>query len=300
MKKWMRRVVPGVLIGLSLAAGVVAGPVVLMPGPVDLEAGESRRQLWLLPSQDPAVPMQTTVFRPPGEGPFPLVLMNHGTTGDSVQRLYFPLLEFNDAALWFAKHGFAVAAPQRPGHGDTGGPFFEDVGQCRDPDFLSSGLAVAAADQAALSYMTAQPFIESDGIVVVGQSAGGFGAMALASLNPPGVRAIINFAGVRGGHAEGKPFNNCLPNRLVETIREFGRTARIPMLWIYTQNDTFSGPVLSKRMFDAFREGGGEAEYHLLPAFDDDGHYFVDSPNAIPIWAPIVTKFLAAHPARTQ
>ena len=75
MKKWMRRVVPGVLIGLSLAAGVVAGPVVLMPGPVDLEAGESRRQLWLLPSQDPAVPMQTTVFRPPGEGPFPLVLM---------------------------------------------------------------------------------------------------------------------------------------------------------------------------------------------------------------------------------
>ena len=139
MKKWMRGLAPGVLIGMSLAAGVVAGPVVLMPGPVDLEAGESRRQLWMVPSQDPAVPMQTTVFRPPGEGPFPLVLMNHGTTQDGVQRLYFPLLEFNDAALWFAKHGFAVAAPQRPGHGDTGGPFFEDVGRCQDPDFRSAG-----------------------------------------------------------------------------------------------------------------------------------------------------------------
>src|SRR5260370_14637127 len=166
MKKWMRRIVPGALIGLALAAGVVAGPVVLMPGPVDLEAGESRRQLWMLPSQDPAVPMQTTVFRPPGDGPFPLVLMNHGTTGNAVQRLYFPLLEFNDAALWFAQHGFAVVAPQRPGHGDTGGPFFEDIGPCEDADFVGSGLAVAAADQAALRHMTAHPFSANDGIVV--------------------------------------------------------------------------------------------------------------------------------------
>src|SRR5260370_14982520 len=230
MKKWMRRIVPGALIGLSLAAGVVAGPVVLMPGPVDLEAGESRGQLWLLPSQDPAVPMQTTVFRPPGEGPFPLVLMNHGTTGNAVQRLYFPLLEFNDAALWFARRGFAVAAPQRPGHGDTGGPFFEDVGQCRDSDFLSSGLAVAAADQAALSYMTAQPFIESDGIVVVGQSAGGFGAMALASLNPPRVRAIIHFSGVRGRHAQGKPLHNFPPHPAVANIPAVRPTTPPPTL----------------------------------------------------------------------
>jgi dienelactone hydrolase len=300
MKKWMPCIGSGALIGAALTAAALAGPIVSMPGPIDLEGADSRRQLWLVPSQDPAVPMQTTVFRPPGDGPFPLVLMNHGTTQDGVQRLYFPLLEFNDAALWFARHGFAVAAPQRPGHGDTGGPFLEDVVSCQDPDFVSSGLAVAAADLAALSYVTAQPFIKDTGIVVVGQSAGGFGSMALASLNPPGVRAIINFAGVRGGHKEGKPYNNCEPDRLVETIREFGKTARIPMLWIYTENDTFSGPALSKRMFDAFREGGGIAEYHLLPPFDDDGHYFVDSPRAIPLWAPLVTKFLAAHPAASQ
>jgi dienelactone hydrolase len=300
MRKWMRGVAPGALIGLSLAAGVVAGPVVLMPGPVDLEAGDSRRQLWLVPSQDPAVPMQTTVFRPPGDGPFPLALMNHGTTQDGVQRLYFPLLEFNDAALWFAKQGFAVAAPQRPGHGDTGGPFFEDVGPCKDPDFRSAGLAVAAADEAALGYLATQPFIQSDGMIVVGQSAGGFGAMALASLNPAGVRVIIVFSGGRGGHADGKPNNNCAPDRLVEAVAEFGRTARVPMLWIYIQNDTFFGPQLSKRMHEAFRAAGGDVEYHLLPPFEDDGHYFIDSPKAVPVWAPIVSKFLAAHPAKTQ
>src|ERR1700674_6046549 len=115
MKKWMRGLVPGALIGLSLAAGVVAGPVVLMPGPVDLEGSEAPRQLWLLPSQDPAVPMLTTVFRPPGEGPFPMVLMNHGTTRNALERIYFPLLEVNAAAFWFAGGKKAGGAPHRPG-----------------------------------------------------------------------------------------------------------------------------------------------------------------------------------------
>ena len=114
------------------------------------------------------------------------------------------------------------------------------------------------------------------------------------------MRAIVVFSGGRGGHAEGKPNNNCAPDRLVETVAEFGRTARIPMLWIYIENDTFFGPTLSKRMYEAFRAAGGNVEYHLLPPFDDDGHYFIDSPKAVPIWAPIVTKFLAAHPPKTQ
>ena len=81
---------------------------------------------------------------------------------------------------------------------------------------------------------------------------------------------------------------------------EHGLT-RIPgMLWIYLENDTFFGPALSKRMYEAFRAAGGKVEYHLLPPFDDDGHYFVDSPKAMSIWAPIVSKFLAEHPAKTQ
>src|SRR6202035_2541173 len=133
---------------------------------------------------------------------------------------------------------------------------------------------VAAANEAALGYMTTQPFVQSDGMIVFGQSAGGFGAMALASLNPSGVRAIIVFSGGRGGHAEGKPNNNCAPDRLVETVAEFGRTARIPMLWIYTHNDSYFGPDLSMRLASAFRAAGGDVEYHLLPDFGEDGHFF--------------------------
>jgi len=33
---------------------------------------------------------------------------------------------------------------------------------------------------------------------------------------------------------------------------------------IYTQNDTFLGPALSERLYEAWTEAGGIAVYHLL------------------------------------
>ena len=295
MKKWMPCIGSGALIGAALTFAALAGPIVSMPGQIDAEGSESGRALWLLPSQDPAVTMLTTVFRPAGEGPFPMVLMNHGTTRNAVERTYFPLLEFNDAALWFFRRGFAVVAPQRPGHGDTGGPFYEEVAPCDDPQFHEAGIAVAEADTIALGYMTTQPFVRGEDIIVVGQSAGGFGSLAFMSQNPPGVRAMINFAGGRTCRE-----NPAAPELLVKTAAEFCRTVQVPMLWIYTQNDGFFPPEVSKPMFEACRKAGADVEYHLLPPFEDNGHYFVDVPKAIPIWAPIVTKFLAAHPAKSQ
>ena len=60
----------------------------------------------------------------------------------------------------------------------------------------------------------------------------------------------------------------------------------------YGQNDTFFGPDLSKRMHEAYTAAGGKAEYHLLPPFGNEGHFLVGSPEAIPIWTPLVGPFL--------
>jgi len=67
------------------------------------------------------------------------------------------------------------------------------------------------------------------------------------------------------------------------------------MLWIYARNDSYFGPELSKRLADAFRAAGGNAEYHLLPDFGADGHFMIDSADAVQIWAPLVSEFLRAH-----
>jgi dienelactone hydrolase len=255
-------------------------------------------EVWAIPVTLPTI---AYVVRPVGKGPFPLVVMNHGVSLNQNERGFFPLVEFRDAAMWFAKRGYMVVTPTGSGYGAAASDvperghyalFFSKVGNCDNPNFHDAGRFVALIDKWIIEYMTDQKLIVPDNVIVVGQSAGGWAAIALSSENVPGVRAIVTFAAGRGGRVGGKPNNNCAPDTLVTAAGEFGRTARVPMLWIYIENDTFFGPELSRRMHSAYTGAGGNAEYHLLPPFGDEGHFLVSSPDSLPLWTPLVGAFL--------
>lgn len=254
------------------------------------------KHLMLVPLPGQWLRMRTTVLRPKGPGPFPLVVINHGSSENSVERAMMPMPLYPAVSQWFLDRGYVVALPLRPGHGATGGPYFEDQGHCDDADYVKSGLATATSIQAAIDALTAQAYVRKKGVVVVGQSAGGWGAIALASRNPPMVRAVISFAGGRGGHADGVPDHNCSPLRLIAAAGAFGQVARTPTLWLYARNDTYFPPPLSRAMFKAFAGGSKTGEYHLLPPSGVEGHFFAVSPGGPKRWGPIVAKFLAAHP----
>jgi invasion protein IalB/pimeloyl-ACP methyl ester carboxylesterase len=261
-------------------------------------------EMWALPFP---LPVLAYVVRPLGDGPFPLVVMNHGISLDANQRTMFPAVEYRDAAFWFARHGYFVISPLRYGASslddkDRGlyGAVFAHVGSCDNPNFRGAGLAIATLNEWVIENMQKKKQIAPGKVIVVGQSGGGWGSIALASRNPSSVRAIITFAAGRGGRVDGKPNNNCAPDKLVTATGDFGRTARVPMLWIYAENDSYFGPELTKRMHDAFTAAGGDAEYHLLPAFGNDGHFMIDSPDAVPLWAPLVSQFLEKHSAMAQ
>jgi dienelactone hydrolase len=260
-----------------------------------------QEEIWALPLIHPTI---AYVARPTRSGVFPLVVMNHGVSLDAKQRSFFPLVEFRAAALWFAQRGYLVVAPMGAGYGAAAldvpelglyGVFYSGIGNCDRPNFRDAGMAAALLDSWIIDYMTEQKLAKTDSAIVIGQSAGGWGAIALSSQNPPSVKAIITFAAGRGGRVGGKPNNNCAPDKLIEATAAFGRTARVPMLWFYIENDTFFGPALSKRMHEAYTAAGGNAEYHLMPPFGDEGHFFIDSPDAIPQWSPLVAKFLDNH-----
>lgn len=260
-----------------------------------------QEEVWALPLTLPTV---AYVVRPVGKGPFSLAVMNHGVSLNARERSFFPLVEFRDAAMWFARRGYLVVAPTGPGYGAgaLGAPelglfsvFYSKIGACENPNFRDAGIAAAALDKWIIDYMTDQKFAVPDSAIVIGQSAGGWAAIALSSQNLPSVKALIVFAGGRGGRVGGKPNNNCAPDQLVEAAAEFGRAARQPTLWIYIENDSFFGPDLSRRMHAAYTGGGGSAEYHLMPPFKNEGHFFIDSPDAIPQWSPLVSQFLDRH-----
>jgi dienelactone hydrolase len=288
---------------LNLALGVF----IVLSAPAPSRGSDNRtllrvqEEIWALPLTLPTV---AYVARPVGDGPFPLAVMNHGVSLDPQQRSFFPLVEFRDAALWFARRGYFVVAPTGAGYGAMAldapelglfSVFYSKIGACDNPNFRDAGMAVALLDKWIIDYMTEQNYAARDSAIVVGQSAGGWAAIALSSQNLPSVKAIITFAAGRGGRVGGKPNNNCAPDKLVEATAEFGRTARTPMLWFYIENDTFFGPELSKRMHAAYTGAGGSAEYHLMPPFGNEGHFFIGSPDAIPQWSPLVSQFLDQH-----
>lgn len=282
-------------VAALLLSAVAMTPVTAQVAFAPHEPAVVRSQHWDIPWPGQRLLMHTTVLLPPGTGPFPLAVVNHGSSQSSVLRAQVPLPQYGMASQWLLDRGFAVALPLRPGHGATGGPYFEDQGRCDAPDYYKAGLATADSIEVAVDHLTAQPFIRKSDVLVVGQSAGGWGALALASRNPTMVRAVINFSGGRGGRANDQPNHNCMSDRLVESAGLFGRTARIPTLWLYAENDSYFGPSLSNRMYEAFSRAGGPAEYHLLPSFGVEGHPLIESRDAFALWATIAGNFLARH-----
>ena len=123
--------------------------------------------------------------------------------------------------------------------------------------------------------------------MLVGVSAGGWGSLAAASQGLDGLIGVVNFAGGRGSRG---PNSVCSPDRLVEAAGRFGRSSRVPELWIYAENDMFFGPDLAARMHAAFTEAGGRAQLIQAPAFSDDGHRYF--PRGTENWMPLIQPFL--------
>jgi dienelactone hydrolase len=236
--------------------------------------------------------MRAMVFTPKGKGPFALALINHGSEQDANARATAPMPSFPALTDWFVSRGYVVVVPERLGHGKTGGRYLEDQGICENADYVAAGNGAADSIAAAMDYMQAQTFVRKGSVVIAGNSAGAWGALALAARRPAGIRAVVDFAGGRGGHDRNRPNHNCSPDRLVAAAGVFGKGNAVPAVWLYAANDTYFPPDLSGKMAAAYREAGGNVEYHLLPAVGGEGHGLIQAPAA---WAPSLEAFLGAH-----
>jgi len=132
--------------------------------------------------------------------------------------------------------------------------------------------------------------VAKDRAVVMGQSYGGTTAITLAALSPEGVVAAINFAGGGGGNPKTQPGRPCAPQRLQRMFADYGKTARMPTLWVYTENDQYMGLTYPREWFEAFHASGGVGEFVQFPPHGDDGHsLFSRFPQT---WRPVVADFL--------
>ncbi|WLB54130.1 dienelactone hydrolase family protein [Bradyrhizobium japonicum] len=242
------------------------------------EEGEPfRRQQWRVPSPDTDIAAHALLFRPVGAGPFRLAVIAHASTQNVLRRAQMPQPEYRALVAFLIARGFAVLVPERLGHGATGGRYVEDQGGCDEADYARSGRATAAEISLALDFLRKQDFVRQDRVVVLGHSAGGWGALALANADPNAISAIIAFAPGRGGHANDELNRICAPQTLLAAAAEFGKAARIPVTWFVATNDSYFAPAISRQLADAFRGGGGRVDFHTLPAVGSEGHWMIES-----------------------
>jgi dienelactone hydrolase len=283
-----------VLFGLILLGGIgYQSAAAQTPfGAQGAEAEPNRMQQWLVPSPAMDSAARALLFRPPGDGPFPLAVIAHATTQNVLRRAQMPQPEYRALAGWLVARGFAVLVPERPGHGATGGRYLEDQGGCDEADYARAGRATADAIAAATGHVRKEAFVRQGGMVVIGHSAGGWGALALASESPQDVSAIIAFAPGRGGRANDLPNQVCAPHTLMSAAAEFGKAARVPVTWLVAANDTYFSPDLSRRLADAFRGSGGKVDLRLLPAYGSEGHWLPESEGGMKIAGPELERAL--------
>lgn len=226
--------------------------------------------------------LETTVYRPPGDGPFPVVVINHGKAlGEPrYQGRYRP----TGVARYFLARGYAVVVPMRQGFSKSEGSYIG--GGC---NVESNGYVQAEDVRAVLDEVVAQPWAEKDRILVMGQSHGGWTTLAFGTFDYPGVRGLVNFAG-------GLRQDQCAgwQAALARAAAPYGRSTRVPSIWFYGDNDSYFAPTTFRPVYESYVAAGGKAELVAFGEFGGDAHAMFGSKAGEAIWQPRVQAFMQA------
>ncbi|HEY8358149.1 MAG TPA: alpha/beta hydrolase [Ramlibacter sp.] len=238
--------------------------------------------------------IQLTVFSDDANpSPASVMVINHGRAVEPADRAALGRARYPEVARFFVRQGFVVGVLTRIGYGTSAGPDVEDTGPCNRKRYAPGYAAAAQQTLAALAALRQRPDAAQDRGIVLGQSFGGVTAIAVAALAPPGVQAAINFAGGGGGNPKSRPQQPCATAQLEQLFADYGGKARIPTLWIYTENDMYLGPEYPRQWHAAFTRAGGHGEFVQYPPFGEDGHPLLTRGPAV--WQPKVLQFLQAH-----
>ena len=228
------------------------------------------------------------VFRPPGAGPFPAVLWNHGSEKDPTTG------QFEAIASVFVPAGFVVFAPVRRGHGSSPGAYVIDqIRAAAAGGDLNAANALQVQllggphldDQlAGLAWLDEQPYVDRAKVAVAGCSFGGIETLlGAAKAGGTGYQAAVAMS----AGAETWALNEQLRTRLLAAVDELS----VPVLLIQPEHDVDVSP--GYELGRALQEKGKPYGLEIIPPFGtprQQGHCFGGQGGDL--WGPGAVHFL--------
>jgi dienelactone hydrolase len=268
--------------------------VLIKPGAlVDWSGGRSEFLQTDLIEDGKPIRLEAVIFKPPGAGPFPLAVINHGSTGAGTNSALF-------RETWFAvglaeflnERGWMVAFPQRRGRGKSDGLYDEGFsaerakGYTCGADRSLAGAERALIDvEATIAALRRRPDVAPSRILIGGESRGGILAVAYSGTHPDQIGGVLNFVG--GWLGEG-----CTTAKVVnETLFERGAHFRAPTLWLYGRRDTYYSMPHSQDNFAAFQRAGGQGTFLEFDVPGGNGHAVM---GYMQLWSAAIGNYLNA------
>jgi dienelactone hydrolase len=245
-----------------------------------------------------SVTLHALLWRPEGRGPFPAVLVNHGSgrTREELERLGPYENQAYTFAPVFAQHGYVVLFLFREGVGLSTDAGRNAIDLMTD-EASARGQAARNALQmkllegremtdalAGLAFLRGLPDVDAGRLAVVGHSFGGSLTVLMAE-REPALRAAVIFSGA-GYSWDRSPE---LRERLLAAVRQ----TAVPMFFIHAENDYSTN--LGKALAAELEHLGKPNRVKIYPPVGkspDEGHDF--PLNSIPAWESDVFAFLDA------
>ena len=251
--------------------------------------------------------LEGRLFRPEGEGRFPLVILMHGTCGKRCRRRYKES-RLSSPAKVFARSGYAAYTFNRIGYGNSDGyewndhKPFERSGGCSEQNYLQAARGSGLQIRLVIKSLLREKYVEPGKILAVGQSGGGLAVFGLTEGPKPhehlaGLKGVISTAGALGGGCAngdylGPHFFN---ENMVEMYKTFGRKSKTPVLMVYAKNDPRTVRAASWR--DAYNQSGGNARLIILPdqgSSPRQAHGYFYKEWSTEAWKPHFSAFLSS------
>jgi dienelactone hydrolase len=235
--------------------------------------------------------LEMVVYRPTGAGPFPTLVMNHGSTGSGDKPERFINTWTNpELARVFVRRGWQVFYPQRRGRGKSDGLYDEgfELNRSRyscDPALTLPGMERALADlDVVMAHVLTRSDVDSSHLLIGGVSRGGILSSVYAGTRASPFLGVLNFVG-------GWVADRCPQPDAVNTV-SFRRAAAFakPVLWLYGDKDPFYSLSHSRMNFDAFTAAGGKGNFVTYPPpTGQNGHSIHAYPS---VWQTAVDSYL--------